>query len=81
MLDPKDSRFWKATLLSGLMDEQGLTACWNAILPGKRNDPQHIDRRIARQAVQALRLPCGRPSSSWPGVQAGSKSIGTCSWI
>ena len=35
MLDPKESRFWQATVLSGLMDAQRLTACWNAIPPGK----------------------------------------------
>ena len=52
MLDPKESRFWQATLLSGLMDAQRLTACWNAIPPGKRNDQEHIDRRLARQAIQ-----------------------------
>jgi serine/threonine-protein kinase len=56
MLDPKESRFWKSTALSGLMDVQGLTACWNAIPPGKRDDPQHIDRRLARQAVQTQAL-------------------------
>ncbi len=39
MLDPQASRFWQATLLSGLLDAQGLTACWDAIAPAKREDP------------------------------------------
>ena len=41
MLDPQVSRFWQATLLSGLMDAQGLTACWDAIVPAKREDPEN----------------------------------------
>ena len=52
MLDPQASRFWQAAILSGLMDVEGLTACWDAIAPAKREDPEHIDRRLARQAVQ-----------------------------
>jgi serine/threonine protein kinase len=53
MLDPQLSRFWQATLLSGLVDADGLSACWNAIPAGKREAPEHIDRRLARQAVQS----------------------------
>jgi serine/threonine-protein kinase len=56
MLDPQASRFWQAALLSGLMDAEGLTACWNAIPPGKRHAPEHLDRRLARQAVQSHAL-------------------------
>jgi serine/threonine-protein kinase len=56
MLDPQTSRFWQATLLSGLMDAQSLNACWNAIAPEKRDAPEHIDRRLARQAVEARAL-------------------------
>ena len=43
MLDPKASRFWQAALLSGLMDAQGLSACWDAIAPAKRDDPENLD--------------------------------------
>jgi serine/threonine protein kinase len=56
MLDPQVSRFWQSTLLSGLMDVEGLTACWEAIAPAKRDALEHIDRRLARQAVQAKAL-------------------------
>src|SRR5215472_14158507 len=65
MLDPQASRFWQAALLSGLMDVEGLTACWNAIPPEKRRAPEHIDRRLARQSRaltlwQAQQLLAGR---------------------
>src|SRR3954471_22520834 len=52
MLEPKASRFWQSALQSGLMEVQGLTACWEAIPPEKREAPEHLDRRLARQAVQ-----------------------------
>ena len=73
MLDPKESRFWQATILSGLMDAQGLTACWNAIPPGKRDDPQHIDRRLARQAVQARALTLWQAQQLMAGRTSGFK--------
>jgi eukaryotic-like serine/threonine-protein kinase len=53
MFDQRASHFWQATIRSGLMDVESLTACWNAIDPKKREDPEHIDRRLARQAVQS----------------------------
>ncbi len=56
MLDPQASRFWKSSLLSGLMDVEKLTACWNAIPPAKRDVPEHIDRRLAHQAVRSNAL-------------------------
>jgi len=56
MLDPQASRFWQAALLSDLMDAERLNACWNAIPPEKRDAPEHIDRRLARQAVHAKAL-------------------------
>src|SRR5271156_5367334 len=56
MLDPQASRFGQAAILSGLMDLESLMACWNAIPPGKRDVPEHIDRRLARQAVQSNAL-------------------------
>ena len=73
MLDPKESRFWQSTILSGLMDAQGLTACWNAIPPGKRDDPQHIDRRLARQAVQARALSLWQAQQIIAGRTSGFK--------
>jgi eukaryotic-like serine/threonine-protein kinase len=56
MLDPQVSQFWQAAVLSGLMDAQTLNLCWNAIQPEKRDAAVHIDRRLARQAVQARAL-------------------------
>ena len=56
MLDPQASRFWQAAILSDLMDAQRLNACWNAIPPEKRDAPEHLDRRLARQAVHAKAL-------------------------
>lgn len=68
MLDPTKSRFWKSALQSGLLDEQSLSACWESIAPEKRDDEDHIDRRLGRQAVhlkyltiwQAQQLLAGR---------------------
>lgn len=68
MLDPTTSRFWQAALQSTLLDVDGLTACWEAIPPEKRDSPEHIDRRLGRQAVilgqmtlwQAQQLLAGR---------------------
>ena len=73
MLDPKESRFWQSTILSGLMDAQGLTTCWNAIPAGKREDPQHIDRRLARQAVQAHALTLWQAQQLMAGRTSGFK--------
>jgi serine/threonine protein kinase len=67
MLDPQASRFWKGALQSELIDAEGLNACFEAIPPEKRV-AEHIDRRMARQAVtrglitlwQAQQLIAGR---------------------
>src|SRR3954471_19963783 len=56
MLEPKASRFWLSALQSGLMDVPSLTACWAAIPSEKREAPEHIDRRLARQAVRQVLL-------------------------
>jgi serine/threonine-protein kinase len=73
MLDPRASRFWQSTLLSGLMDVEGLTACWNAIPPEKRDFPEHIDRRLARQAVQAHALTIWQAQQLLAGRTSGFK--------
>ena len=73
MLDPQVSRFWQATLLSGLMDAQGLTACWEAIAPEKREDSEHIDRRLARQAVQSKALTLWQAQQLLAGRSNGYK--------
>jgi hypothetical protein len=56
MFDPRASQFWQATIRSGLMDVQSLTACLDAIEPTERDAPEHIVRRLARQAVRAKSL-------------------------
>ncbi len=56
MVDPQASRFWLSALQSGLMDVPSLTACWEAIPPEKREAPEHLDRRLARQSVQQSHL-------------------------
>jgi eukaryotic-like serine/threonine-protein kinase len=73
MVEPKESRFWQSTILSGLMDAQALNACWNAIPAGKRDDPQHIDRRLARQAVQARALSLWQAQQIIAGRTSGFK--------
>ena len=52
MAQPQASRFWMAAQQSGLLDVQSLTACWDAIPLEKRDAAEHLDRRLARQAVQ-----------------------------
>src|SRR3954452_21276814 len=73
MLDPQASRFWQAALHSGLMDVDGLTACWNAIPPEKRDFPEHIDRRLARQAVQLNALSLWQAQQILAGRNSGFK--------
>jgi serine/threonine protein kinase len=53
MLDVRESSFWRAAIRSGLMGDETLSACWEAIDPAKRDDPGRIERRLARQAVQS----------------------------
>ena len=73
MLDPQVSRFWQAALLSGLMDVQGLSACWEAIAPAKRDDSENIDRRLARQAVQQKALTLWQAQQLLAGRSSGYK--------
>jgi len=68
MLDPKTSQFWRAAIQSGLLDAASLARCWEAIPTEKRDAPEHLDRRLGRQAVhlglltlwQAQQLLAGR---------------------
>jgi serine/threonine-protein kinase len=73
MLDPQASRFWQAALRSGLLDEQGLTACWNAIPPAKQAEPEHLDRRLARQAVHSHLLTQWQSQQLLAGRSTGYK--------
>ena len=51
MVDPQASRFWQAVLQSGLVNAEGLKACWEA-LPAEKRVAVQLDRRLARQAIQ-----------------------------
>src|SRR5579883_3677462 len=73
MLDPVASRFGQAALQSGLMDVAALLACWEAIPPGKRDAPEHIDRRLARQAVQSKALTLWQAQQILAGRTSGFK--------
>ena len=52
MVDPQASLFWRGALQSGLVDAEGLKACWEA-LPAEKRIADQLDRRLARQAIQA----------------------------
>jgi eukaryotic-like serine/threonine-protein kinase len=71
MLDPQASRFWQSALLSGLMDARELAACWDAIPPEKRSAAEHIDRRLARQAVHLKSLTLWQAQQLLAGRTAG----------
>jgi serine/threonine protein kinase len=73
MIDPRASHFWQASIRSGLMDVESLTACWNALEPAKREDPEHIDRRMARRAVQAKLLSFWQAQQLLAGRTSGYK--------
>ncbi len=55
MVEPQASRFWHAAIKSGLLDEATLKAAWDSIPPEKRTHDA-IDRRLARQIVNAGRI-------------------------
>src|SRR4051794_2682947 len=72
MVDPKASRFWQVALQSGLIDAEGLTACFEAIVPEKRVADQ-LDRRLARQVVQQRRLTLWQVQQLLAGRSSGFK--------
>src|SRR5207244_2581540 len=55
MVEPQSSRLWQAAIRSGLLDEGVLRAGWDAIPPEKRTNDA-VDRRLARQLVNARKL-------------------------
>jgi serine/threonine-protein kinase len=56
MIDPQMLRFWRLALQSGLIDDRGLSDCWESIPPERRDSAEQADRRLARQAIQANRI-------------------------
>jgi eukaryotic-like serine/threonine-protein kinase len=73
MFDPRASQFWQATIRSGLMDVERLTACLDAIEPTDRDAPEHIVRRLARQAVRAKSLTFWQAQQLLAGRSSGYK--------
>ena len=73
MYDPRASQFWKASIRSGLLDVESLTACWDAIEPAKRDVPEHIDRRLARRAMDSKLLTFWQAQQLLAGAPAGSR--------
>jgi serine/threonine-protein kinase len=72
MVEPTACRFWQATLQSGLADAHALQPCWDAIPPEKRVG-EHIDRRLAKQAVQAGVLTLWQAQQILAGRSTGFK--------
>ncbi|WP_406694482.1 serine/threonine-protein kinase [Singulisphaera sp. Ch08] len=72
MVDPQTSRFWQASLQSRLIDVAELTACWEALPPEKQVADQ-LDRRLARQAVQAGLLTLWQAQQLLAGRSTGFK--------
>ena len=55
MIEPSMSSFWQAALRSGLLDEGTLRGMWDSI-PAEKRTAEAIDRRLARQVVNAGNL-------------------------
>jgi serine/threonine-protein kinase len=55
MVDPRTSRFWREAEQNGLITAAGLEAC-GAAIPEARRTADAIDRRLAREAVEARLL-------------------------
>src|SRR5215213_2527496 len=72
MVDPETSRFWRTALQSGLIDETALRACWEA-LPVEKRGAEQLDRRLARQAVQAGKLTLWQAQQLLSGRSSGFK--------
>ena len=73
MIDPQATRFWQVARQSGLMENADLTACWESIAPEKRDAVEHIERRLARQAVQSKRLTLWQAQQLLAGRTSGFK--------
>jgi serine/threonine protein kinase len=72
MVDPQTSRFWRAALQSGLIDTVALQSCWDK-LPEEKRTIDAIDRRLARQAVNAGYLTMWQAQQLMTGRASGFK--------
>ena len=73
MVDPQASRFWQAALQSGLIDEAGLDACWDAIPAREADARRHRPPPGPPGGHSRACSRSGRPSSSSPGRSTGFK--------
>jgi serine/threonine protein kinase len=73
MLEPQSSRFWQATILSGLMDVESLTACWETVAPNSSDPSEQVDRRLAREAVRSNALTHWQAENLLAGQTSGFK--------
>lgn len=55
MVEPQASRFWQAAIRSGLLDDATLRLAWDSI-PHEKRTHDAIDRRLARQIVNAGKI-------------------------
>lgn len=71
-MDPRSSTFWQAAVKLGLIEESALQQCWEAI-PADKRTPDAVDRRLARQAVNAGHISLWQAQQMLAGRQAALK--------
>jgi serine/threonine protein kinase len=72
MVDPQASQFWRFAVKSGLLDDEAVQACWEKIPEDKRT-ADAVDRRLARQAVNAGLLTVWQAQQLLTGRATGFK--------
>ena len=72
MVDPQASQFWRFAVKSGLLDDEAVRACWEKIPEDKRT-ADAVDRRLARQAVNAGLLTVWQAQQLLTGRATGFK--------
>ena len=72
MVDPQASQFWRFAVKSGLLDDAAVQACWEKIPEDKRS-ADSVDRRLARQAVNAGLLTVWQAQQLLTGRATGFK--------
>ncbi len=72
MVDPQASRFWRFAVKSGLLDDEAVRGCWEKI-PEEKRSADAVDRRLARQAVNAGLLTLWQAQQLLAGRATGFK--------
>jgi serine/threonine protein kinase len=70
MVDPRTSQFWQTAVQGGLVVPAKLEECWQAI-PTEKRTPDAMDRRLARQTVNAGLLTLWQAQQILAGRQNG----------